>query len=139
MALTRLLRWLLFTVALALVPFAYFVVRGVTSGDPATPADVLGGGDLYLVAAAVCAAGIGELAAARTSRPPPVHVATLGFALLVVVFAALLFADTAAARNHASGTSAPPLHDPDAVVTVSAWVLATAMVAGGACVGLAEE
>lgn len=135
MALTR----LLFTVALALVPFAFFFARGVTHGGTPTPADVLGGGDLYLVAAAVGAAGIGELAGARSSRPPPVHVATLGSALLVVVFAALLFADTAAARNHASGTSTPPMHDPDAVVAVSAWVLATAMVAGGACVGLAEE
>lgn len=139
MALTRLVRWLLFTVALAVVPFAFFVVRGLTYGRAPTPAEVLGGGDLYLVAAAACAAGIGELAGTRTSRPPPLQVATIGFALLVVVFAALLFADAAAARRHANGTTAPAVPDPDSVATVSTWVMATAMVAGGACVGLAEE
>lgn len=137
MILTRLTRWLLFTVAVALVPFAFFWVRATHRGAPAGLADVVGNGELYLVAAAIAAAGIGELAGTRRRHPLTLLTAT-GVTLLVLLWSALLFADTAAARVPANGANAPPPTDPSAVAAMSTWVVAAAVLSGGICVGLAE-
>ncbi|HVF05834.1 MAG TPA: hypothetical protein VNA20_13410 [Frankiaceae bacterium] len=135
---TRLVRWVLFTVAIALVPFAFFWVRSTQRGASAGLADVVGGGDLYLVAAAIVAGGIGELAGARRRRQPLTLLLAYGFAVLVLLWSALLFADTAAARTSATGTGAPPPADPAAVAVMSTWVIGAAVLSGGICVGLAE-
>ena len=138
MVLTRLVRWLLFTVAVALVPFAFFWVRATQRGAPSSLADVAGGGDLYLVAAAIAATGIGELAGTRRRHHPLTLLLAIGFALLVVLWSALLFADTVAARTGATGIGAPQRADPVAVAVMSTWVVGAAVVSGGICVGMAE-
>lgn len=137
MVLTRLVRWLLFTVAVALVPFAFFWVRAAQRGEPAGLADVLGGGDLYLVAAAIAAAGVGDVIATAKRHPVPLLVAT-GLAVVVLLWSALLFADAVAARSHANGASTPRAPDPSRVAVMSVWVVGAAVLSGGICVGLAE-
>lgn len=139
MVLTRVVRWLLFTVCVALLPFVFFWVRAAQHGEPSRPADVLGSGDVYLVAVGVAAAGVGEVLGSRARRHPAVLLLAGGFALLVLLWAALLFADVASARTPANGTGAPRAPDPEAVAVMSTWVLGAAVVAGGLCVGLAER
>lgn len=112
MLITRLLRWLLFTVAIALMPFAFAWVRSIQYGGSIGLADVAGGGDLYLVATAIAATGIGELAGTGRHRRPRTLLLAHGFAVLVLLWAALFYADAAAARTSATGTDTRPRPTP---------------------------
>lgn len=138
MVLTRLTRWLLFTVAVALVPFAFAWLRAYQHGERGDLVDLLGGGDLYLVAGALCAGAIGDLMGCAAPRSPR-HAAACAVAVILLAGSSLLFADVTAARTQASGMGTPGTVDAKAVAEVSAWVFTASVLVGATCVGLGER
>ena len=138
MVLTRVVRWLLFTVCVALTPFAFVWLRAYQHGERGDVVGALGNGDLYLVAGALCAGAVGDLMGCPAPRSLR-HAAACAVAVILVAVSSLLFADASAARTYATGAGAPGAPDARAVTEVSAWVFTASVVVGAICVGLGER
>lgn len=126
----KLAKWLIFSVILALLPFAFNYLRLASRGVDPTMAKLLGGGELLLVAAGISAAAVGDLIGSGADR----RLAKLfagGGSIVVLCLASLHFADVAAAR-------AAPTFDASVVVWSSQMLFAFAVLGGGGCVALAE-
>ncbi len=132
---TRIVRWLVFTVLVALLPFAFFVARAFSHNEPTGWAEIAGGGDLYLLAGAFTASAVGELVGSGSDRWPVRKLAAAGLAVLLLALSSLLFADAFAARSAGAADNL----DRRAVGGMSAVVLVLAVVASGGCVALAEK
>lgn len=126
------LRWLFFTVGLALVPillaWLFLLVRPASAGT----ADIIGNGELLIIAVTVAAVGIGEQVYPRSTI---VHKTWCGsaeaLAVGVAVIAAALFGFIAA------------LHGTDLTSSINvhllSWVtLISAILASASCVLAAE-
>ncbi|MBN4056090.1 hypothetical protein JYT20_00040 [Rhodothermus sp. AH-315-K08] len=126
----RLVKWLIFSVVLALLPIAFNAIHVLTrSGDP-TLENLLGGGELLLVAAAISAASIGYLVPGGKDRPVR-RIVAAGGAVIVLVMTSYYFADIAAAPV------SPPL-DTSVITLLSGLFFLFAVLAGAGCVALEE-
>ena len=111
----RLAKWIIFSILLALLPLAFGGYQTAARGKAVTLASITAGGELVLVAAAICAASLGEVFLRKTDRRIW-RLVIGGATLLVIMSASLLFADIAASK--AAGI---PL-DQSFVSRVSIWV-----------------
>jgi hypothetical protein len=90
------LRWLLYGVALAILPIAVNWMSLLTRGLDANLGAILGSGELLLVSAVLGATAAGDLMGARTRRFIVFRTVLTAFNLILIIFASLWFADTAA-------------------------------------------
>jgi hypothetical protein len=90
------LRWLLIGVALAILPIAVNWMSLLTRGLEANLGAILGSGELLLVSAVLGATAAGDLMGARTRRFLIFRTVLTAFNLILIIFASLWFADTAA-------------------------------------------
>jgi len=93
----KLIRWLIFSVALALVPLGVGWLIQLTHNQEPTLESLLAHGELLLIAAALCAAAVGELIGSGDALLGRKLVAG-GISLVLVVVAAIYFADVAASH-----------------------------------------
>lgn len=131
----RIVRWFFFSVLLALVPLVFAALRFYTRA-PSVPltesfAHILGRGDLLLIAAILSARASGELIGS-TPTYRAFKVIASGSAVLILLFAALYFADVTAA--HLAGNQLDVL----VVRYTSMYIFAAAVVCSASCVALAE-
>lgn len=97
----KLVRWCIFSVLLALVPIAFTALRLSTRTDSPPLAEsvvhVLARGDLLLIAALLSARASGEILGSGASYRVLKLIAN-GGATIILLFAALYFADVTAAQ-----------------------------------------
>ena len=97
----KLMRWLIFSVVLALVPLAFTALRLSTRGDSPSLLTCLlraiSRGELLLIAAILCGRSSGELVGSGTSYRISKTISA-GGAVILLMLAALYFADVTAAQ-----------------------------------------
>jgi hypothetical protein len=131
----KVLKWLMFSVLLALVPIAFGVLsyasRNSGLGLQVSTARILSHGELLLVASALCAAAVGEsFGEGKKYRIP--KLLSAGCAIIILLFSALYFADASAAYL------AEVEYNENLVRTTSIYVFIAAVIASGSCIALAE-
>jgi len=100
----RILRWLFFTVVIALAPILCFWHNIGLEGGVATQEVLLGKGELYLISCALAAAAIGELVATGWEQATA-KVICAGGCILIVVLATSAYAVVASHLEKQDGYS----------------------------------
>lgn len=128
----RLIRWLVFSVIVALLPLAFNALR-LRTLDPAA---IYGRGELLLVTAALTAAAIGDLLGPEASQARVVgKLFIAGGCVVDLVLASAWFGDISAALRGAEGIGTDPSH----VAAMSGVLFALAVAAGGSAKILSRE
>jgi hypothetical protein len=131
----RLVRWLIFSVVLAIVPLVFAAFRLSSRAQLSLLADsvseILARGDLLLVAAILAARASGEIIGSSSSYRLLKIVAN-GSAILILLFGALYFADVTAVQM------AGEVINDAMVCTTSTYVFFSSVVCGASCIALAE-
>jgi hypothetical protein len=96
MVLKKILVWLIFGVAFALLPVIVNALNLATRGHGSSFPDLVGRGELLLTAAALCATATGDLLS-TVSQLDSVRLALAGLNLLMVAVASLWFGSVASA------------------------------------------
>jgi hypothetical protein len=94
--LVKLLRWLIFGVAIALMPIVFGYVHLSIRGGGAGLTAIVGNGELLIVVAAMCAAAVGELLGSPESLRRS-KIAAGGASVILLMLSSLYYADVAAA------------------------------------------
>ena len=130
---TKLMRWLVFSVLLAVAPLAGSFVTRMTRKLPTDLDAILANGELLLVTAGIVGAAVGELLGNQhTERRPVPEVIAGGASLLILFFCAVVFADTAAAK------AASQAIDGAAVTNFSLLMCGIGLASSASCVLLSE-
>jgi len=127
----KILRWLIFSVVIALLPLAFNLLRFSSRGTPLSLLTILSNGELLLISAAIAAAAAGELFASGQNYIKAKLFAG-GGCVIVLILASFLFADISVAI--ASGEKISQ----EAVSTNSIVIFILTVVASGSCVALSE-
>lgn len=126
------IRWLLFVVALALLPVGISAFSTLTRGDALDFVGLFEHGELLLVSAAVVGAALADLVSEGRQGFRTVKLSVGGMAGIVVLGASVWFADIAAGRRDGS-----PL-DQEGIAVGSVVVFALAVLTGLSCIVVAE-
>ena len=124
----RMTRWFIFGVLISLIPLGVSYFMQKLDRRAPTLGSLLEGGELLLISTTVAAGCIGELI--PISRRKPVEKLVAGGACMVVVLVA---------TSCFAAVKSRPSPDPSPIRTTSLWLFATAVLAGGGCVYLANE
>ncbi len=129
--LIKVIRWMLFSVSIALVPlfFNYFSLK--LRGFDVDVQQIIQNGELMLIIAAMSAAAIGELVGS-SGQARILKVVAGGSSTLLLMLAALYYADVASLRFSGS------MPDADSVAMMSFALFGLAVVSGGSCIALSE-
>ena len=122
----KLLRWLIFSVILALVPLGVSWLIQLTHGVSPSLYSLLQHGELLLIAAALSAAATGELIGSGDNLLKGKLVAG-GVSLLIVVFSAIYFASISAS------VVAQSTLDNSVIGASSLIIYISSLVSGGCC------
>jgi len=124
----KLLRWFIFSVAVAMIPLAltYFVLE-IERQNP-TLEDVLSNGELLLISTAIAAAAIGEVIGTTPKRAVLKILAT-GVCTITAMLGSVFYTIIR--------TAAAP--DPRPIMTVSLLVFGGTILASAGCMYLAHE
>jgi len=105
-------KWLIFGVVVSAVPVLYSILNlFVFRGRGWDPSLVLGNGEMFIIAATLCAGGLGELLGSNDNLRTW-KLLSGGACVILLIMATLSFA----------GVSEGSTHDPTTVVVVSLWV-----------------
>lgn len=129
----RISKWVVFAVVLGLLPIGLGVIDTITQGDTLHIDGLFRRGELFLVSTAILGAGLAELFTARRQRLPTVRFVAGCAAGLVLVVAALWFADVATKLRDGSH------FDGHVVAVGSLVVFGCAFLAGLSCIVVAER
>ena len=127
----KLVRSFIFSVLFALVPLISAWIKSPTHGYPINLQILLEQGELLLIAVCLSGAAVGELIG-NASRTPVLEMIAGGACIIVLVFAALYFADVAA--THMANEEI----DAGIVKNTSLVVYLCAIVCSGSCVAISE-
>jgi hypothetical protein len=131
----KLMKWLLVGVGFGLMPIGGRLTVAWANGQDASRSAILGGGELFLVSAALGAAAIGEILfdqvglSVRFSQRPMVRfiLASMGFfSLAISIWSAVAY----------SGFN--PGNKPDTFITMSLFAIATSVVTTSTVIVLSE-
>jgi len=125
-------KWVAFSVVLALVPLLFSWIYGEIFGIDRTLESILATGELYLITAGLCAAGVGELVSATNERTKS-RLVSGSITVVLLLLAALLFA----AVSTPSGAPNPP--DTTVVMRTSLYLYGASVVASTVCAILADS
>jgi len=131
----RLTRWFVFSVVAALLPLGFNSLRLHLKGILPTVEAVVGHGELFLVAACICAAAIGELVGPNRAvgYRGVSRLVAAGGAVVLLALASFCFADVSA-----SYISGEPVQA-SAVCAVSLWLFLFAVLTSASCVALGMD
>jgi hypothetical protein len=93
---TRLVQWLIFSVAVAIAPLIFSYISQLTRGLDPSIGVILRNGELLLISTAIAAEAIGELLSSKTASPTNKMISG-GCSILVLFFGSLWFADITSA------------------------------------------
>lgn len=127
----KLVKWLIFGVILALVPLAFVWFCRLIFGQDITLESLLSRGDLLLITAGLCAAGIGEMIGSGGALKGA-KIISGGLSVVILLLSALIFAVV----SNPALLSSPP-HS-DVVMNSSIAIYICAFFSSGACAYLAE-
>ena len=129
---TKLLRWLIFSVIVALLPFIFNSLTLLLNGTFPSIVLVCSNGDLLLVSAAISAAALGELIGNDTNKKKIAKIFAGGGCLAILILASYLYAYIA--NSLQSGTSL----NKGMISKYSIWSLIFATLTSGSCIVLSE-
>lgn len=130
-ATVKLLRWAVFGVSVPLLPLLCSYVFLFVKAQPVTWSKILGNGELLVIVWALCAGAIGELFGSSANFRH-FKIVSGGFTLIILIFAALMFAGVAEAKLAGAGI------DEARLVWTSSIVLLFGLVGCGSCILLSE-
>jgi hypothetical protein len=130
--LSKLARWLIFTVMVALVPVLYTVLNRLTFSKRVSLATVTAHGELLLIATAIGGSAIGELIGSGTRKRRVHKITCAGVCLVAIMMSTSWFADIASAQE------ANVLMNPTLVGYGSLTMIILMLLAGVGCVVLSE-
>jgi UDP-N-acetylmuramyl pentapeptide phosphotransferase/UDP-N-acetylglucosamine-1-phosphate transferase len=90
--LDRILRWLMFGVLVALIPFLFTVVSALLRNYDINWYSILSHGELLLITVCICAGALGDLLSTR-ARSKGLELLLGGFATIIVILASYTFSD----------------------------------------------
>lgn len=132
--LERFIRWLVFSVVLALLPIGLNAIKTIfRAGETFAWLGLIEHGELLIIAAAVSAAAMGLLIGTGNGRFKIGKIIAGGAALIMTLVAASSYADLSAAI----GAGVPM--KPDAIFATSIVVFICSFVASAGCVVLGEK
>ncbi len=126
-------RWIFFAVLLSLLPVGLGAMGTVTRGDPLSFDDLLKHGELFLVSTAVIGAALAELFSGRQQQMATARLWVGGTAGVVLLVAALWFADVATGIRDGSKL------DNHTIAIGSVVMFVLALLTGLSCVVVAES
>jgi len=127
----RLLHWLIFSVAMALLPIVFTALSLKTRGNAIELTLLVKHGELLIVAAALSASGVGEILLAR-SPTSLTRTVVGGAALGILGLASFYFADVSAGYRSGEQLRVDVIRD------TSLWLFGFSVLTGGSCVALRE-
>jgi hypothetical protein len=119
---TALLKWLIFSVILAVIPIGFTYIHLLTDGKPPTLPALIAHGELALISFILAADAVGDLIASGKEKQKR-KIVCGGGCVLTAIAASLYFA-------HVSLNSKA---DPNIVFSVSLWIFGFAVIASGMC------
>lgn len=128
-SLSKLARWLIFTVIFALVPLGVATLALLTYSKPFSLSAIAEHGELLLIATVIGGSAVGELIAPRTHRWPVRKIVCGGATLVLVITSGMWFAiivSSAGTRNS------------DVVSFGSLAILIFTILSSAGCVALSE-
>lgn len=128
----KLIRWTIFSVAVALLPLVFHALQLTTRGKAVSVTAVTSHGELLLISVALAAAAIGDLLGNRNWTLSIPKLVASGFCMLMLLLSSFYYADISACRM--SGQ----LIEDGVIATVSVLSYAFTLVCSGCCVALAE-
>jgi len=127
----KMVKWAIFSVAMALVPLAASTLSQATRGPLPSIDQLVARGELLLITAALCARSCGELfGSSDVQRVPKLFAG--GATVVVMLLAAIYFSDIAASYRAAAVLDAKVIGNTSLVLYVSS------VIAGAGCVFLSE-
>ena len=90
--LIKLVRWLIFSVTFAIIPFIFKIASGMIRGIPFNWESLLGGGELFIVSSTLCAVAVGELFGSA-SKKNFLQIILGGIGILIIALASFAYAD----------------------------------------------
>jgi hypothetical protein len=96
--LSKLTRWVMFGVLIAIIPLAFAAFHAKLRGEHRTLSDIIGHGELFLITVAIAAGGAGQLHGAST-RSRLLDILLGGFLMIVILLATYGFGDVSAAHH----------------------------------------
>ncbi|MEM6635548.1 MAG: hypothetical protein AAF667_06615 [Pseudomonadota bacterium] len=118
----KLSRWLIFSVAISLVPLIFAAISLASRGSSVELIAVIGNGELLIISTSMCAAAVGELFGAG-QKYKYVQVILGGLAVLLLMLSALNFADIAAVRAAGSNVVSEVLRSTSIVIFLASVVV----------------
>ncbi len=95
----RVIRWLIFNVALAVVPLVVSGLIRATRGQALSLYIMLANGELLLITVCMAGAAIGELLGIKERRYPKLELIAGGTCVVILVVTAIYFADISSAHT----------------------------------------
>ena len=134
----KLIRWLIFGVAISLIPLAYNFLNLQLRGASPTLIQLVKNGELLLIICAFCAASIGALVGSGP-RMLPLKLICGGGALIILMLSALYFSDVSAlAAGIMENELDAQASGSQIVFHNSFWFFTSGVLASGSCVLLSE-
>ncbi len=128
----KLLRWLLFGVAIGLLPFAYPAIKSLVVGPSLTAVRLFGRGDLFLITATLVAASFGDLIA--NGKEQAIRKIWVGFLCLIIFIVCIVWFGVVA-----NAIDAQTAYDEELTSRYSLWLFGFAVVTCSSTLILAEE
>ncbi len=132
----RLLRWLLFGVIIALIPFIARGVMCIYHKDAFDMSKLLSHGELLLVSVALSARGLGDVITEGAQPRKKRRMVVGGISAILIFLSTFFFADINAAWN---GGGTPPNFDFHNVLAISICVYIATFICSGCAVILRED
>jgi hypothetical protein len=129
---TPLLRWLLFSVLIAVLPIGFNGIFMVNRSEPLVWKSLLAHGELYLISVAVTAAALGEMFG-REGGKKLTRMCLTGLSCILIAISSVLFADTASIARQAEGQM-----NIDFVAWGSITFFVFSVVTGACCIVVSE-
>ena len=130
--LEKLLRWLLFGVAIGLLPFAYPAIKSLVVGPSLTAVRLFGRGDLFLITATLVAASFGDLIA--NGKEQAIRKIWIGFLCLIIFIVCTVWYGVVA-----NAIDAKVAYDENLTSRYSLWLFGFAVVTCASTFTLADE
>jgi hypothetical protein len=145
---TKLLRWLIFGVIVALLPLVVSYLEFIAKKKTPSLEQIIGDGGLLLIISAACAGSFGEIIGSGP-RAILAKIISSGGTIIILIMSSLLFAAILESRstpvcddkreNSATRRIDKALaYDDKAVASISIWIFAIGLLPCAACIALSE-
>ena len=132
-AIERMVKWVIFSVLITLIPLLAAHLRELTQGSPGSFGALIGRGELLLVAVALCAGGCGEIFSCKNRVGRTSLIIAGGACVVMILLAVTYYSDlTSAYRNNG-------FVNVDVVIYYSLVIFGVSVIASGVSVFLTKE